>query len=261
MTIVLWLQGDAPCAPCVGLDSATATLQERREALAACAQTSSSQPLEYFVSQLGQLAARDRRAESYCELALSWTPAEWTASPALARLVAIAGGGIPAAEPARVIAMRVLASLPKEGRPAGCPDADPVVVAIAAVPSRMTYDTREFTVAAGRLVRIDFVNADALEHNLLVVAPGALAEMGLAGDRMGQTPDGKAKEFVPDSPKVLAVMGLVAPGKSSSLWFIAPAKPATYPYVCTYPAHWRTMNGKMKVTESATPPAESPSPK
>jgi len=31
------------------------------------------------------------------------------------------------------------------------------------------------------------------------------------------------------------------------LWFIAPAKPGTYPLVCTYPGHWRMMNGKLKV--------------
>jgi azurin len=70
---------------------------------------------------------------------------------------------------------------------------------------------------------------------------------------MGQTADGKAREFVPDSPKVLAVMGLVSPGRSKSMWFIAPIKPATYPYVCTYPSHWRTMNGKMKVTAPKSP--------
>jgi azurin len=77
---------------------------------------------------------------------------------------------------------------------------------------------------------------------------------------MGQSADGKVKEFVPDSPKVLVVMGLVAPGRSKSMWFIAPPKPATYPYVCTYPSHWRTMNGKMKVTAAPGAPSTAAPP-
>jgi hypothetical protein len=63
-----------------------------------------------------------------------------------------------------------------------------------------------------------------------------------------------AKKAEPDSKKVLEVLGLVAPGKSKSLWFIAPTKPATYPYVCTYPSHWRTMNGKMRVVAKVIAP-------
>ena len=78
--------------------------------------------------------------------------------------------------------------------------------------------------------------------NLADLAPGALSEVGVAGDRMGETPEGKAREFVPDSPKVLHVMGLIDPGVTGTLWFMAPTKPATYPIVCTYPGHWRMMN-------------------
>ena len=73
-------------------------------------------------------------------------------------------------------------------------------------------------------------------------------------------PDGKLKEFVPSSPKVLAVMGIVEPGKSQTFWFIAPQKPGTYPYVCTYPSHWRTMNGKMKVVAPPQPAQTPPQP-
>ena len=31
--------------------------------------------------------------------------------------------------------------------------------------------------------------------------------------------------------------------------FTAPAQPGNYPFVCTFPSHWRTMNGTMEVTE------------
>jgi azurin len=64
---------------------------------------------------------------------------------------------------------------------------------------------------------------------------------------MGETPEGRACQFVPKSPAVLAVMGLVDPGKTGTLRFTVPYKPGTYGYVCTYPGHWRMMNGKLRV--------------
>jgi azurin len=64
---------------------------------------------------------------------------------------------------------------------------------------------------------------------------------------MGETPAGKARHFVPDSAAVIAVMGLVDPGRSGRLFLAVPRKPGTYQYVCTYPGHWRMMNGKLKV--------------
>jgi azurin len=121
----------------------------------------------------------------------------------------------------------------------------------------MVYDTAEFSVTAGTPVCITMSNPDTLQHNLLVVAPRALSEIGIAGDKMGETAAGKACHFTPDSPKVLALMGIVDPGATGEVWFVAPAKPATYPYVCTYPGHWRMMNGKMKVTAPATPEGDS----
>jgi azurin len=42
-------------------------------------------------------------------------------------------------------------------------------------------------------------------------------------------------------------MGLVDPGRTGTLHWAVPSKAGTYPYVCTYPGHWRMMNGKVKV--------------
>lgn len=121
------------------------------------------------------------------------------------------------------------------------------VVPIEAVRGKMIYDVRRFIVKAGQPVRIVLANNDLMEHNLLVIEPGALREVGSGGDAMSTLADGREREFVPDSEKILHVMGLTAPGDSRTLEFIAPEKPGKYPYVCTVPGHWRIMNGVMTV--------------
>lgn len=237
----------AGAGDCGALDIPTSSREERLTALRACAAAAAESPLDHLINRTGKLMAVDQRAEGYGDLLASWDQAELAKPEVAQRLVKLMQSAETAAS-ARTVALRALAAIPADRRPDGTPPIRLLEVEIAAVPSGMAYDKKEFTVAAGTLVHLTLKNPDALEHNLLICSPGSLAEMGTAGDRMGQTPDGKLKEFVPDSPKVLVVMGLVAPGKSKSMWFIAPEKPGTYPYVCTYPSHWRTMNGKMKVT-------------
>ena len=240
-------------ADCAGLDSATASQSERRSAIDACATEAKQTPMEYFLERVKQLRMHDSRSESYGDIIAAWNPAELSQPAIVAQLFALYKNEGTSAD-ARVIALRAIAALPASKRPTEMLSIEQGTVEISTITSQMAYDRKEFTVAPGCLVHLTLHNPDALEHNFLLVAPNALAEIGLAGDRMGQTPEGKVKEFVPDSKKVLAVLGLVAPGKSKSLWFIAPSKPATYPYVCTYPSHWRTMNGKMKVVAQVIAP-------
>jgi azurin len=111
----------------------------------------------------------------------------------------------------------------------------------------MQYDIKEIKTKPGEILEIVLKNTDTMQHNLLITMPGKMSEVGVAADKMGETPEGKACQFVPDMPSVLAVMGLVDPGKTGGLFYVVPKKPGTYQYVCTYPGHWRMMNGKLKV--------------
>ncbi|MSR29462.1 MAG: hypothetical protein EXS03_07820 [Phycisphaerales bacterium] len=237
---------------CPGLDAQHATVAERRAALDECAKAAGKTPLDYLLAEVASLTPRDPRTSQFGMLVEGWPIEELAAHTT--HLLAVATSEQGANDASRIVAIRALLALPPDRRPPEATRFEPLVIEMSAVPSRMTYDKKEFSAAPGQVVRIKFHNADALEHNLLIVAPGAMAEMGVAGDRMGQTADGKLKEFVPDSPKVLAVMGIVAPGASQDFWFIAPSKPGTYPYVCTYPQHWRMMNGKLKVVQPAGAP-------
>jgi azurin len=239
------------------LDEPSSTEGQRMAALEALATEQGTHPLVALLSRAAPMPMRDLRLRHYVTLARAL--GERLTAPvdpdlASALLSSAANAQAPAAQ---IIAIRAIDAMPEQARPAGSGRFAVRRIAMATVPSRMVYDTKELTVAAGTPLCIALSNPDTLQHNLLIVTPGALSEIGIAGDKMGETAAGKACHFTPDSQKVLAVMGLVDPGSTGEVWFMAPAKPGTYPYVCTYPGHWRMMNGKMKVTAPPEPKGDS----
>ena len=123
-------------------------------------------------------------------------------------------------------------------------------VTISATPD-LKFTPTEFTVKAGSAVNLVFRNPDNLYHNLVIVDEGALETVGLKADLMAGDPDGLDKNYVPDDPAVLHWTPQITLGiaRSHTLRFFAPDEPGDYPYVCTFPGHWRVMRGVMKVTE------------
>jgi plastocyanin len=120
-------------------------------------------------------------------------------------------------------------------------------ITIKTIPERLLYDLREFKVAPGAPVKLVFENPDVTPHNLLIVQPGAADEVGMAGNEMAKTPDGFAKGFIPDSPKILHKTKMLNQGDSETLRFTAPTSKGKYPYICTFPGHWLVMKGEMVV--------------
>lgn len=135
------------------------------------------------------------------------------------------------------------------------PVADPEVsqvesdetIVLKAVKDLMQYDIREFHVKAGSTITLVFENPDGMPHNLLLIEPGTLEIVGEAADKMLRYSSAAEMEYVPDVPEVLHHTPLVNPGESATLTFKVPEKKGEYPYVCTFPGHWRGMNGKMIV--------------
>jgi azurin len=121
------------------------------------------------------------------------------------------------------------------------------VIRIEAVAAQMRYDLSRFAVTAGETVVIELVNKDEMPHNLVVGKEGALETVGLAADRMVALPDAFARNFVPETPEVLFSIRLLNPGETVQARFTAPSQPGNYPFICTFPAHWRTMNGIVEV--------------
>jgi putative membrane-bound dehydrogenase-like protein len=126
-------------------------------------------------------------------------------------------------------------------------DLDAQVVTISVVREALKFSLPEFTVKAGKPVEIVLTNPDAMQHNLVIGKPKSLDVIGNAADKMITAPDGAEKNYVPAIPQVIAATPLVNPDGTYRLKFTAPAQPGAYPFVCTFPGHWRVMNGVMKV--------------
>jgi azurin len=125
--------------------------------------------------------------------------------------------------------------------------ADADALRVQAVPNQMQFAPRELRVRAGQPVRIVFENPDSMPHNFVLVARGAEEEVGLLADEMASDPTSLAKHFIPASPNVLHATPLVNPSARAELVFTAPMQPGRYPYLCTFPGHWRIMRGVLIV--------------
>jgi putative heme-binding domain-containing protein len=123
------------------------------------------------------------------------------------------------------------------------------VIRVGTLPDQMLFDKDRIVVKAGKAVEILFENTDLMPHNLVVVRPGGLEEVGTLAESSATDPGAMARHYVPKSPKVMFATRLLQPRESQKLSFTAPAKPGVYPYVCTYPGHWRRMYGAIYVVE------------
>ena len=123
------------------------------------------------------------------------------------------------------------------------------VIRIATVPHQMVYDRERVAVQAGKPVEFIFENPDIQPHNFIIIQPGSMVEIGELGESTGRQPDAAARHFVPRSNKILLSSELLQARGSQKLSYVAPTKPGVYPYVCTYPGHWRRMYGALYVVE------------
>ena len=128
--------------------------------------------------------------------------------------------------------------------------ADANALRVQAAPNLMQFAPRQLHAKPGAPVRIIFENPDLMQHNFVLVAAGADEEIGLLADQMATGPDALGKNYLPDSKKVLQATPLVNPNGRAELNFTAPTQPGRYPYLCTFPGHWRVMRGVLIVADN-----------
>jgi uncharacterized protein len=114
---------------------------------------------------------------------------------------------------------------------------------------QMQFDRTEFTVKPGQTVRLTLENPDEMPHNLLILRPGTTEAVGALADAMMTARDAAEREYIPATPDVLWGTRLLNPHESTVLEFTAPRQAGEYPYICTFPGHWRLMQGTMTVAE------------
>jgi putative heme-binding domain-containing protein len=123
------------------------------------------------------------------------------------------------------------------------------VLRLATVPDQMLFAKERLVVKADKPVEIIFDNNDLMPHNFVVTQPGSLEAIGTLAEATATQPGALERGYVPPSDKVLLKSRLVQPRNMEKLHWTAPKEPGVYPYVCTYPGHWRRMYGALYVVE------------
>ena len=110
----------------------------------------------------------------------------------------------------------------------------------------MRYDRELFRVRAGKKISLIFKNTGAksaasMAHNVVVLKSG----VDIA-DFADVSHNAKAEQYVPASldSLIIAHTRLVGGGDSDQVEFIIP-KPGVYDFICSFPGHWGTMQGKI----------------
>lgn len=120
-------------------------------------------------------------------------------------------------------------------------------VVIKTITNEMKYDVTKFEVKAGEQVELVLENPDFMQHNLIITKPGKKETVGAAADKMAADPNASELNYVPQTNDVLYATPLLNPNDTYSLKFTAPSTPGEYPFICTFPGHWRIMQGVMIV--------------
>jgi azurin/glucose/arabinose dehydrogenase len=109
----------------------------------------------------------------------------------------------------------------------------------------LKFSVQQFNVKPSQKVELTLDNTDLMQHNLLVVAPGAADEVAQQAIELGDK--GPAKAYIPANKKVLHATRLLEAKQKETLTFDAPKTPGDYQYVCTFPGHGPVMRGIMRV--------------
>ena len=160
------------------------------------------------------------------------------------------GLAAPVAGKPTTIALRIAGKNQNDGKPtvSGTEIGGARQITINAI-GGLQYEQKTITAKPGEALALVLVNQDVMPHNLVIVQPGGVEEVGTRSFAMLNDPDAGKKHYIPESDKVITNTFVVPAGGQHTLHFKAPTTPGDYPYICTFPGHWQAMRGVLKVGE------------
>ena len=114
----------------------------------------------------------------------------------------------------------------------------------------MKYDKTLFKIKAGQQIKLTFKNVgklpkEAMGHNVVILKEGADVE-AFALEALKE----KANDYIPQTDaqknEIVAHTKLLGPGETDEITFTIDS-PGVYDFICTFPGHHGTMNGKIVV--------------
>ena len=130
---------------------------------------------------------------------------------------------------------------PGAGRPGA------LAISLGVISGQMKFSQTTIAARPGQRIEITLNNTDDMPHNIVIFRRGTVEqyEKELFGSL--NEPNAQLRGFVPDSPNVLAASRLLNAGESTVVTFDAPGEPGEYPFVCSFPGHWATMRGVLRI--------------
>lgn len=115
------------------------------------------------------------------------------------------------------------------------------VIEIRSTGSDLSYDVTEIEAKAGEELTIRYINASDMPHNIVLVKEEAdINPVGIAALQAYQN------DYIPENEmdRIIAHTELARPGNTVEFTFTVPP-PGTYPYICSYPGHFTSMQGRL----------------
>lgn len=122
---------------------------------------------------------------------------------------------------------------------------DTTVVEIKTEGIELSYSLSEIRAKAGEILLIRYINESDMNHNIVLVREEAdIRPVGIAALQAIST------DWIPEKEmeRIIAYSDLAHAGDTVEFAFKVPL-PGTYPYICTYSAHWTQMQGRLISTE------------
>lgn len=123
--------------------------------------------------------------------------------------------------------------------------AEPQTFTIKTLQAQMRYDVTEIAVSPGAQVKIIFENTDDMPHNMVFFEDGTDV-IAVSNKQMEKADEALKRNWIPDDPRMWLHSKMLNPKEKEEIVFKAPDKPGVYPFVCTFPGHAATMQGRLK---------------
>ncbi|MCZ6672844.1 MAG: plastocyanin/azurin family copper-binding protein [Verrucomicrobia bacterium] len=111
----------------------------------------------------------------------------------------------------------------------------------------LKYDQTRISASPGERISLTLENIDVMPHNWVMVRWEGYVNVGEKADLMVSDPNAAAKQYIPDDKDIMHYTRLLNPGEKTTIHFNAPIAPGHYPFLCTFPGHWRVMRGYLIV--------------
>jgi len=122
-----------------------------------------------------------------------------------------------------------------------------LAITVGVVSGQMKFTQTTISARRGQRVELTLNNTDDIPHNIVIFRRGSMTEYGKELFGSLNEPNAQLRGFVPDSPNVLVASRLLNAGESTVVTFDAPTEPGEYPFVCSFPGHWATMRGVLRI--------------